>query len=112
MPVRVTSINVFVNNLTGVAAADFSADFKAAVEDFLLNREPYIRGLSDDNNRTDSILRNSLAGIANDICTYYKGDFGELLMNAGGASISSYTLGQGELCKLGDLYIDGVLYEE
>lgn len=112
MPVRVTSINVFVNNLTGVAAADFGADFKAAAEDFLLNREPYIRGLSDDNNRTDSILRNSLAGIANDICTSYKGDFGELLINAGGASISSYTLGQGELCKLGDLYIDGVLYEE
>ena len=111
-PVQVTSINIFVTGLDGVAAADFGADFKAAAGDFLLDREPYIRGLSDDNNRTDSILRNSLAGIANDICTSYKGDFGSLTMNAGGAAINSYTLGQGELCKLGDLYIDGVLYEE
>ena len=111
-PVQVTSINIFVTGLDGIAAADFGADFKAAVSDFLLDREPYIRGLSDDNNRTDSVLRNSLAGIANDICTSYKGDFGSLAMNAGGASINSYTLGQGELCKLGDLYIDGVLYEE
>ena len=111
-PVQVTSINIFVTGLDGIAAADFGADFKAAVSDFLLDREPYIRGLSDDNNRTDSVLRNSLAGIANDICTSYKGDFGSLAMNAGGASLNSYTLGQGELCKLGDLYIDGVLYEE
>ena len=111
-PVQVTSINIFVTGLDGIAAADFGADFKAAVSDFLLDREPYIRGLSDDNNRTDSVLRNSLAGIANGICTSYKGDFGSLAMNAGGASINSYTLGQGELCKLGDLYIDGVLYEE
>ena len=111
-PVQVTSINIFVTGLDGIAAADFGADFKATVSDFLLDREPYIRGLSDDNNRTDSVLRNSLAGIANDICTSYKGDFGSLAMNAGGASLNSYTLGQGELCKLGDLYIDGVLYEE
>lgn len=112
LPVKVASINVFVTGLTGVAAVDFGADFKAAASDYLLNREPYIRGLSDDNNRTDSILKNSLAGIANDICTSYKGDFGELAMSAGGTAIASYTLGQGELCKLGDLYIDGVLYEE
>ena len=110
--VQVTSINVFVTGLDGVAAADFGADFKSAASDYLLNREPYIRGLSDDNNRTDSILKNNLAAIANEICISYKGDFGSVTMNAGGSAINSYTLGQGELCKLGDLYIDGVLYEE
>ena len=110
-PVRITRFNVHVTGLTGATAADFGESLKSELETYFNNREPYIRGLSNDNNRTDSILRNSLISIANSVALSMKATFDTVTMNTSGPVIAEYTLGKGELAALGDLYINGVIYE-
>ena len=108
-PVSVTHFNVYVTGFVG--DGDFGSLLKAELETYFDNREPYIRGLSSDNNRTDSILRNSLIGITNNIALSIKATFDTVEMNITGPAITEYYLGYGELAALGDLYINGVLYE-
>ena len=109
--VRITNFNVYVTGLTGVTAQDFGESLKSELETYFNNREPYIRGLSNDNNRTDSILRNSLIATVNSIALSMKATFDTVTMNTTGPVIAEYTLGKGELAALGDLYINGVIYE-
>jgi hypothetical protein len=90
---------------------DFGSQLKTELETFFDNREPYIRGLSSDNNRSDSILRNSLISIANSVAVSMKAKFDTVTMNINGPEISEYDLGKGELAALGNLYINGELYE-
>lgn len=109
--VHITHFNVYVTGLTGVTAQDFGESLKSELETYFNNREPYIRGLSNDNNRTDSILRNSLIATVNSIALSMKATFDTVTMNTSGTVIAEYTLGKGELAALGDLYINGVIYE-
>lgn len=109
--VNITHFNVYVTGLTGVTAQDFGESLKSELETYFNNREPYIRGLSNDNNRTDSILRNSLIATVNSIALSMKATFDTVTMNTTGPVIAEYTLGKGELAALGDLYINGVIYE-
>lgn len=109
--VNITHFNVYVTGLTGVTAQDFGESLKSELETYFNNREPYIRGLSNDNNRTDSILRNSLIATVNSIALSMKATFDTVTMNTNGPVIAEYTLGKGELAALGDLYINGVIYE-
>ena len=108
-PVSVTHFNVYVTGFVG--DGDFGSLLKAELETYFDNREPYIRGLSSDNNRTDSILRNSLIGITNNVALSIKATFDTVEMNTTGPAITEYYLGHGELAALGDLFINGVLYE-
>ena len=110
-PVSVATIDVFVTGVSGVDAGDFGAEFKSVAETYLLGREPYIRGLSDDNNRSNSVQTNSLIALANFVATGLKAQFGTVTMQLNGATVENYTLGSGELCKLGNLTVNGVLYE-
>lgn len=110
-PVTVTHFNVHITGLAGVTAEDFGESVKSELETYFNNREPYIRGLSNDNNRTDSILRNSLISITNSIALSKKATFDTVSMNTNGPAITEYSLGKGELTAMGDLYINGVLYE-
>lgn len=110
-PVTVAAIDVYVTGVAGVDAGDFGAEFKSVAETYLLGREPYIRGLSDDNNRSNSVQTNSLIALANSVATGLKGQFGTVAMKINDATVENYTLGSGELCKLGNLYVNGVLYE-
>ena len=109
--VHITHFNVYVTGLTGVTAQDFGESLKSELETYFNNREPYIRGLSNDNHRTDSILRNSLIATVNSIALSMKATFDTVTMNTTGPVIAEYTLGKGELAALGDLYINGVIYE-
>lgn len=109
--VKVTRFNIWVSGLKGATAEDFGKALKTEFETYFLNCEPYIRGLSNDNSRTDLILRNSLISITNSIALSMKATFDTVEMNANGALIAEYTLDKGELAALGDLYINGVLYE-
>ena len=111
-PVTVTTFNVYVTGLQGVTAADFGSALKSELESYFNDREPYIRGLSDDNNRTDTILKNSLISTANSVALSLKATFDAVTMNITGSELSSYTLGQGELAALGNLYINGEIYAE
>ena len=110
-PVSIVTIDLSVTGITGVDPGDFGAAFKGAAKTYLLSREPYIRGLSDDNNRTNSVQTNSLIALANSVATGLKAAFGTVEMSIDGDSAESYTLGSGELCTLGTLYINGVEYE-
>lgn len=109
--VHITHFNVYVTGLTGVTAQDFGESLKSELETYFNNREPYIRGLSNDNHRTNSILRNSLIATVNSIALSMKATFDTVTMNTNGPVIAEYTLGKGELAALGDLYINGVIYE-
>ena len=81
---------------------------KSNIENYLLEREPYIRGLSVDNNRFDSISVNNLVGIVNEIAIAHTASFTGVSLQHSNETISSYQLGRGELAKLGNLYINGV----
>lgn len=111
-PVSIVQIDVYVTDVKGIDGSDFGASFKSALNTYLLGREPYIRGLSDDNNRTNSIQRNSLIALANSVATSLKGQFGTVTMQINGLATENYTLGNGELSALGKLYVNGVEYED
>lgn len=110
-PVSIVTIDLAVTGITGVDPGDFAAAFKSVAATYLLGREPYIRGLSDDNNRTNSVQTNSLIALANSVATGLKAAFGTVEMSIAGDAVESYTLGSGELCALGTLYVNGVEYE-
>ena len=78
----------------------------------MLGREPYIRGLSDDNNRTNYVQTNALIALANSVATGLKAQFGTVVISINDETVANYTLGKGELCDLGHLYVNGVEYEE
>ena len=80
--------------------------------DYLLGREPYIRGLSDDNNKTNSIQRNTLIALANSVATSLKAQFGTVTMEINAVQVDNYNLGKGELSALGRLFVNGVEYEQ
>ena len=75
------------------------------------SREPYIRGLSDDNSKTNDVSRNTLISLADSVATSLKMTFGSVAMKVSGSDMPLYTLGKGELAALGNFYINGTLYE-
>lgn len=111
-PVSIVTVDVAVTGVTGVDPSDFGREFKSVVETYLLGREPYIRGLSDDNNRTNYVQTNALIALANSVATGLKAQFGTVVISINDETVANYTLGKGELCDLGHLYVNGVEYEE
>ncbi|MCL2138213.1 MAG: baseplate J/gp47 family protein [Treponema sp.] len=109
-PVSVVIFDVYVEGLTGISALDFSLLVKAPVEEYFLGREPYNRGLSDDNNRTDKVTKNNVSSVVDQVAITRKAEFDSIVMRKSGDVIHTYTLGMGELCKLGNLFINGVLF--
>jgi len=106
--VSVTTFDVFIEGLQGIPALDFSLIVKTAIEEYFLKREPYNRGLSDDNNRTDRVTRNNVSSVIDQIAISQRAEFDNVIMRKSGRITPSYVLGMGELCKLGKLYINGV----
>lgn len=111
-PVSIVTVDVYVTQVQGVDISDFGAAFKSVCNDYLLGREPYIRGLSDDNNKTNSIQRNTLIALANSVATSLKAQFGTVTMEIHALQVENYLLGKGELSALGRLYVNGVEYEQ
>jgi hypothetical protein len=70
-----------------------------------MSREPYIRGLSDDNNKTNLVSRNSILSIVNQTVVLLKAEFSnvELLLN--GEPTQGYNLVVGLLAEMSDLAI-------
>lgn len=113
--VRAVSIKVFdvyITGMTGAIFADFGSSLKNELDLYFLNRQPYIRGLDDENVRTDSILKNAVIAVTNGVASSLQASFDTAAMKSGAEYIDSYKLGQGELCRLGELYINGERYEE
>lgn len=86
----------------------FKNDVKNSIETYFLEREPYIRGLSVDNDRSDRISKNNITGLVNDIAEGLSGYFDSVILDKDSETLEEYTLGRGELAKLRKLYINGV----
>lgn len=104
----VLDFDVYVNGYSGAELSSFSSAVKADVEAYLLQREPFVRGLSIDNERTDRISAVNISGITNDIAEGYNGFFDSITLKKGDEAIESYTLDKGELAKLNKIYVNGV----
>ena len=108
--ITVTDIDVVITDVSGIAPADFARVVKPALKNYFLDRDLYIRGLSDDNNRTNVISRNHIITVINQIAVSVKAVFGTAEMKKGAGVIDMYTLDNGELAKLEALIINGVQY--
>ena len=86
----------------------FKSSCKTNFDSYFLEREPFVRGLSVDNNRADRISAVNLTSIANDIAEGVSGYFEKIRLEKNGEIITDYTLGKGELAKLEKLYVNGV----
>jgi hypothetical protein len=104
-PVSLKEYDVHVFGLSGVSIADFVEAGKPAIQNYFLGREPYIRGLSDDNNKTNVISRNSISSVVDQVCRSLKAEFESVTLEIGGSEISNDVLGTGQLCKLNNLWL-------
>jgi hypothetical protein len=108
MPVSIIEFDIYINGLIGIIPSDFATAVRPAVEDYFLGRESYIRGLSDDNNKTNIVSRNNVSSTVDQIAISVKAEFESVTMKRDGNIEPSYTLGIGELAKLNRLFIDEV----
>ncbi|UTD07118.1 baseplate J/gp47 family protein [Treponema denticola] len=109
-PVSVVEIEVAVTGVTGIAPADFAELIKPALKNYFLDRDLYIRGLSDDNNRTNVISKNHVITVINQIAVTAKAVFEDVVLKKENVVFSSYVLDDGKLAKLGAFSINGVSY--
>ena len=109
-PVGVAVFDVAITGVSGIVSADFAQVVKPALQNYFLDRDLYIRGLSDDNNRTNVISKNHVITVVNQIAVSVKAIFETAEIRKDGKVAPLYTLDNGELAKLGALTIDGVQY--
>jgi hypothetical protein len=110
-PVALKIFDIHIDGLTGISALEFSNNVRTPIKEYFLGREPYIRGLSDDNNKTNSVSKNNVSSIVDQVAISLKAEFGSVTMKEGETAVPAYTLSMGELCDLGNLYINGALIE-
>ena len=109
-PVTISVFDIYIDGIDGAPIYDFGGAVKPAIENYLYGREPYIRGLSDDNNKINIISRNNILSVVDQTAISLKAEFANVTMFKDGAVAATHTLGTGELAKLGDLYLNGGLY--
>lgn len=109
-PVTVAVFDVAITGISGIVPADFAQIVKPALQNYFLDRDLYIRGLSDDNNRTNVISKNHVITVINQIAVSVKVIFETAEMQKSGNVTTLYMLDNGELAKLGALTINGVQY--
>ena len=109
-PISVVEIEVAVTGVTNIEPADFAELIKPSLKNYFLDRDLYIRGLSDDNNRTNVISKNHVITVINQIAVTAKAVFEEVVLKKEKVVFSSYVLDNGKLAKLGAFSINGVSY--
>ena len=109
-PVRVTTFGVSITGVTGAVLADFSASVKSELAAYFESREPFIRGLDDENARADDVLRNAVIAVVSGVASSFHARFDTAFLLFNNTSPrEAYTLGQGELCELGELRVNEVV---
>ncbi|GHU66616.1 hypothetical protein FACS189447_07850 [Spirochaetia bacterium] len=117
-PVTIKIFDVHIYGVLGISALDFANAVRAPIEEYFLGRESYIRGLSDDNNKTNIVSKNDVSSVANQIAVSVKAEFDNVVLYKDGIITPRYNLSMddnekirmGELAKMGNLYINGVLF--
>jgi uncharacterized phage protein gp47/JayE len=110
-PVKITVFDIYIDGIINVPISDFGEAVRPVIDNYFFGREPYIRGLSDDNNKTNIVSRNNVASSVDQTSISLKAEFGSVELKLNGASVSTYTLGMGELVKAGNLFLNGGLHE-
>ena len=80
---------------------DIRDSIETAIESLLLNKEPYILGLST--NRNDFIKRSEMISAVSDAIESYGATFDDVTLKKGTLEISSEVLSAGEKAKLGTI---------
>lgn len=96
-----TGFNITVLGIVNVDnLADTQTQITAALEEFMLDRAPFISGLTLGP-RTDTITNTGLSGVVEDIVTAANGTFDgvSFVLTSGGGNLFIYTLGRGEKAK-------------
>lgn len=118
--VSVTNFNVYITGFSGGDVADFIVQVKSNLELYFFQREPFVKGLSVDNTRSDVIKVNNLIGVVDEITSNMDTHFLTVTLEKAEAIITEYTLekaeaikteytlGFGELANLGKLHVNGV----
>ena len=109
-PITVAVFDIVITGVSGIVPADFAQVVKPALQNYFLERDLYIRGLSDDNNRTNVISKNHVITVINQIAVSVKAIFETAEIRKDRKVMSLYTLDNGGLARLGALAIDGVQY--
>jgi uncharacterized phage protein gp47/JayE len=109
-PVILKIFDIYIDGLAGISALEFSENVRTPIKEYFLGREPYIRGLSDDNNKTNLVSKNNVSSVVDQVAISLKAEFESVTMKEEDVVTPAYTLGMGELCDLGNLYINGVLF--
>lgn len=89
--IRVTGL--LVDNL-----AQVQQSITTAIEEYFLDRDPFIEGLSVLPRR-DRITRSAVGGVVDDIVSASGGIFSSVIISQGGVNIELYSLGIGEKAK-------------
>jgi uncharacterized phage protein gp47/JayE len=109
-PIKITLFDIYIDGISGMPITDFGDAVRPAIDNYFNSREPYIRGLSDDNNKTNIVSRNNVSGTVDQTAISLKAEFGNITMYLNGALTGTYTLGMGELPKVNNLFLNGGLY--
>ncbi|MCP4209814.1 MAG: hypothetical protein GY767_22625 [Shimia sp.] len=97
-PIDRIGYTVEVVDLEVDETAQVQADITTAVEQYFLDREPYIVGLSIPPKRS-RIARASVSGVVDDVVSAAGGDFANVLLKNGGVLVDRYELQAGEKAK-------------
>lgn len=107
-PCFVLEFDVYVNGYEGRELSAFVESARSNIGEYFKQREPFVRGLSVDNERNDRISEVNLSGICNDIAEGLNGYFDSVVLKKDDQTIESYVLSKGELAKLNRLFVNGV----
>ncbi len=105
----IADFTVKVTDVSGNVSA-FAIQLKESLETYFLQKEPFIRGLSDETLKSGTILRTSVYGIAATVSLSAGASFSSLEIEKSGAGLTEYELGHGELARLARLVINGEEY--
>lgn len=99
-PITRTAFDVVVAGLVVDNPSEVQANITTALEEYFLDRAPYIIGLTVPP-RLDRITESGVGGVVDDIVTAVGGIFQTIVLTQSAAPIEVYTLGIGEKSKLG-----------
>lgn len=97
-PITRTGFDIRVTGLQVDNLASVQASITQAIEEYFLEREPFIEGLSILPRR-DRITRSAVGGVVDDIVSANGGIFSSVILSQGGVNVELYALGIGEKAK-------------